>query len=165
MLLFAFVLCTIATDLNTQNWDSLTAGKTVFLKFFAPWCGHCKAMAPAWEKLTEAFAGHESALVAEVDCTAEDSKSLCNDNGVQGFPTLKYGAPSDLQDYQGGRDFDALKKFADENLKPICGINNLDLCEPEEKAEIDALLAMSVEDLDKIIEEMNGKITEAEVNT
>ena len=64
------------------------------------------------------FAGSATQLVADVDCTA-DGKSLCETVGVRGYPSIKWGDPSDLQDYQGGRDFDALKNFADENLKPI----------------------------------------------
>ena len=48
-------------------------------------------------------------------------KPLCDSNGVRGFPTIKYGSPSALEDYEGGRDFDSLKKFADENLGPSCG--------------------------------------------
>lgn len=62
------------------------------------------------------FEGSATQLVADVDCTAE-GEPLCEENGVQGFPTLKWGDPSDLQDYQGGRSFEDLKKFATENLK------------------------------------------------
>eukprot|EP00959_Pyramimonas_sp_CCMP1952_P209317 4378888-Pyramimonas_sp.AAC.1 len=60
-----------ATDLTPANYGELSAGKTVFLKFFAPWCGHCKAMKPAWDKLMSEYKDHKSILVAEVDCTAE----------------------------------------------------------------------------------------------
>lgn len=79
-------------------------------------CGHCKALKPDWDKLMAEFEGSATQLVADVDCTTE-GQPLCDENGVQGFPTLKWGDPSDLQDYQGGRSYDDLKKFADENLK------------------------------------------------
>jgi hypothetical protein len=62
------------------------------------------------------FVGSSSQLVAEVDCTA-DGESLCKMFDVQGYPTLKWGDPSDLQDYQGGRSYEDLRQFADENLK------------------------------------------------
>ena len=68
----------------------------------------------------------------QVDCTAA-GKELCQEYGVQGYPTIKYGDPDDLQDYQGGRDLDSLKKFASENLGPVCGINNMELCDAEKK--------------------------------
>eukprot|EP01083_Nonionella_stella_P263522 895102_1 len=106
-------------SLTPDNYDSMTDGKTVFLKFFAPWCGHCKKMAPDWEKLSGEFEGYEVGLVADVDCTAE-GKPLCDANGVKGFPTLKWGDPTALEDYQGGRSYDDLLKFATDNLKPIC---------------------------------------------
>ena len=105
-------------SLTKDNFDEKTAGKTVFLKMFAPWCGHCKAMAPAWEKLMEKYADHADVLVAEVDCTSDDGKAICDENGVRGFPTLKYGSVDALEDYQGGRDYDDFEKFAGE-LKPM----------------------------------------------
>merc|ERR1719271_1245534 len=48
-------------------------------------------------------------LIADVDCTAS-GKDLCNEIGVRGYPTIKSGDPSDLQDYKGGRSFDDLQK-------------------------------------------------------
>jgi thiol-disulfide isomerase/thioredoxin len=79
-------------------------------------CGHCKAIKPDWDKLIADFEGSPDKLVADVDCTAE-GEPLCTEFGIQGFPTLKWGDPSDLQDYNGGRSYDDLKQFADENLK------------------------------------------------
>jgi len=112
-------------------------------------------MKPAWDKLMRKWNKGDRAktsLIADVDCTA-DGKPLCESNGVQGFPTIKWGDPSGLEDYQGGRDYEALKKFAKENLKPMCGPANLDLCDAEKKAQIEALQALSKEDLTKQIEE------------
>merc|ERR1712048_1224691 len=109
----------------------------------------------------ESFKGHPTALVADVDCTAA-GKPLCDANGVRGYPTIKYGEPSDLQDYQGGRDYDALKKFADENLKPMCSPTNIDLCDDDKKKEINDLMALSAEDLDSAIAEKTKLLEEAE---
>jgi len=64
-------------------------------------------MKPAWDKLMTEYSSSKSALVADVDCTAA-GKPLCDSNGVRGFPTIKYGDPSNLEDYKGGRDFDSL---------------------------------------------------------
>jgi len=107
-------------------------------------------MKPDWDKLMEAFAGSATQLVGDVDCTA-DGKPLCDANGVKGFPTIKWGDPADLQDYQGGRTYDDLSKFAEENLKPVCSPKNLDLCDDEKKAEIQKIQAMPAADLDAAI--------------
>jgi len=108
------------------------------------------------------FEGHASALVGDVDCTAA-GKPLCDSNGVKGFPTIKYGDPSNQEDYKGGRDFDALKKFADENLKPVCSPSNIDICDAAQKAEIEKFQAMSAADLDAAIKEKDdaGEAAEA----
>jgi len=115
-------------------------------------------MKPAWDKLIADFDGHASALVADVDCTA-DGQSLCETVGVRGYPTIKWGDPSNLEDYEGGRDYDDLKKFADENLKPVCSPANLDLCSDDQKAEIKKFTDMSDAELDEAIK---GKEKEQE---
>jgi len=118
-------------------------------------------MKPDWDKLMEAFAGSATQLVADVDCTAA-GKPLCDQAGVRGYPTIKWGDPTDLQDYQGGRTYDDLKKFADENLKPMCSPKNLDLCDDEKKAEIKKFQDMSVADLDAAIAAEEKKQEDAE---
>merc|ERR1712196_735516 len=69
----------------------------------------------AWDRLMGDFKDSKTALVADVDCTAE-GKALCDSNGVQGFPTIKWGSYGSLEDYQGSRSYDDLKKFADEDI-------------------------------------------------
>jgi len=113
-------------------------------------------MKPAWDKLME-----ENDSVFDADCTAA-GQSLCQAQGVQGYPTIKWGDPSALEDYQGGRSFDDLKKFADENLKPSCSPANIDLCDDDKKAEIEKLQAMSDEDLDAAIESKETLLKDAE---
>lgn len=107
------------------------------------------------------FEGSPTALVADVDCTA-GGKSLCNEIGVRGYPSIKYGDPNNLEDYNGARSYTALKKFADENLGPSCGPNNLDLCDAEKKALIEKFQAMSAADLDAAIEEKEATMEKVE---
>jgi hypothetical protein len=107
-------------------------------------------MKPDWDKLMDAFADSPSSLIGDVDCTAE-GKPLCDANGVKGYPTIKWGDPTALEDYKGGRDFDSLKKFAEENLKPMCSPANIDLCDDDKKAEIEKFSSMSDEDLNGAI--------------
>jgi protein disulfide-isomerase-like protein len=164
-LVLALIVCTASAggdvSLTPSNWDEMTSGKTVFIKFYAPWCGHCKKLAPDWKKLMAEFNDSKTMLVADVDCTAE-GKPLCEANSVQGFPTLKWGDPSALEAYEGARTLDALKKFATENLKPICSPKNIDLCDAEKKAEITKFQAMSVADLDTLIAAKETELSTAE---
>merc|ERR1712129_285327 len=102
-------------------------------------------------------------LVADVDCTAS-GKELCSDVGVRGYPTIKYGDPNDLEHYKGGRDFDSLKKFAEENLGPTCGPANLDLCDDEKKALIEKLSKMSDSDLLSAIKEQTDAAEKVETD-
>jgi hypothetical protein len=117
-------------------------------------------MKPDWDKLMKEFKGHATILVADVDCTAA-GKPLCDSNGVKGFPTLKSGDPSDLQPYEGGRDFASLQKHA-KGLKPSCSPANIDLCDDEQKAKIEAIQALSDEDLAAKIAEGDKKSADAE---
>lgn len=85
----------------------------------APWCGHCKQLAPDYERLPQLLAskhGNPDARVAAVDC--DRHKAVCGRMGVQGFPTLKFfkggGKSSSGEDYHGPRDADSLAAFVAE---------------------------------------------------
>lgn len=117
-------------------------------------------MKPAWDKLMKEWAGHKDAIVADVDCTA-GGKDLCEEHGVEGFPTIKWGDPSALEDYDGGREYEDLSTFAKENLKPICSPANLDPCTAEQKTKIEALVSMPKDKLDEEIAAGEQKITDA----
>merc|ERR1719159_2053761 len=118
-------------------------------------------MKPSWDKLMEAFSDSKSVVIADVDCTAA-GKALCEEVGVQGYPTIKYGDPNALEDYEGGRGFDELKEFADANLGPSCGPANLDLCDEAKKQEITKLMAKSLSDIEAQVDEKTKLIAEEE---
>merc|ERR1712159_326508 len=162
ILALALVAAANAIGLNPDNFDEVTSGKSVFIKFLAPWGGHCKSMKPAWDKLMDEFKDSKTALVADVDCTVH--QDLCGKHGVQGYPTIKYGDPNNMEDYQGGRDYDELEKFATENLGPSCGPANLDLCDADQKKKIEEASALSEADLDAKIKAEEGKIEAAETH-
>jgi len=121
-------------------------------------------MKPSWDKLMKNWNKGDRAktsLIADVDCTGE-GKPLCEQNGVTGFPTIKWGDASSLEDYQGGREYDDLKKWAKENLKPVCSPGNIDLCDDEKKKEIAEFQALPSEELTKKIEEKKAEMKAAE---
>lgn len=117
-------------------------------------------MKPAWDSLMEEYEGHKTILIGDADCTA-DGKELCNSVGVSGYPTIKHGDPSALEDYQGGRDLESLKKFASE-LKPVCSPNNMDLCDADAKAALEAVMALSDEEINSKIAAGDKAIKDAE---
>lgn len=149
-----------AVELTPDTWDDQVGGKTVFVKFFAPWCGHCKRMKPDWDRLMDEYASSDSVLIADVDCIG-DGKPLCDKVGVKGFPTVKWGSPDDLQDYTGGRDFDALNTFASE-LKPSCNVANLDVCSEAQQETIRTLQEVSTEELNGRVSAHTDQLSTAE---
>lgn len=106
------------------------------------------------------FENHETVLVADVDCTAE-GKELCEANGVKGYPTIKHGNPDNLEDYEGGREYEDILKFAKE-LKPVCSPAKRDLCDKDDLAEIEKYEALPIEELEKQVTDAQKKIESAE---
>mmetsp|Transcript_14416 Transcript_14416/g.16145 ORF Transcript_14416/g.16145 Transcript_14416/m.16145 type:complete len:451 (+) Transcript_14416:102-1454(+) len=121
--------------LTQSNYAEHTAGKNVFIKLYAPWCGHCKQMAPDWEKLHEEWADHPIASIFEVDCTDDvGGDDLCEDMGVEGFPTVLWGNPAAPEKYEGDRDYATMTAFVKEFVtQPVCSLANLDSCSEEKK--------------------------------
>ena len=101
-------------DLVPSNFDDivLKSGKPALVEFFAPWCGHCKTLAPIYEELAGKYEfAKDKVTIAKVD--ADSEKDLGRRFGVQGFPTLKWfdGKSDTPEDYKSGRDLDSLSNF------------------------------------------------------
>ena len=62
-------------------------GKVHFIKFYAPWCGHCKKLAPVWSELADELKHNKQVSIGQVDCT--QAQDLCKKLEVTGYPTLK----------------------------------------------------------------------------
>merc|ERR1719152_492589 len=91
-------------------------------------------MKPAWDQLGSEYASSSSVVVADVDCTVESD--LCGKYDVKGYPTIKYFTSETDEkgaDYQGGRSFDDLKKFVEENLEVKCLLDDDSGCSYKEK--------------------------------
>ncbi|CBN77707.1 protein disulfide isomerase [Ectocarpus siliculosus] len=100
-------------DLTLETFDSIVMDPTkhALVEFYAPWCGHCKSLAPVYEKLGKVFQAETSVVVAKVDAVEE--KDLGGRFGVTGFPTLKYFPAGDgeAEAYGGGRDLKSFVEF------------------------------------------------------
>jgi protein disulfide-isomerase A6 len=116
-LLVASVIAGSVVVLDESNFDSvvLDAEKNVFVKFYAPWCGHCTRMAPAWDELA-AKNTDDSVVIAKLNADAHGS--LAQKFGVRGFPTIKLFTKTNKggKDFQGARDVASLENFLKANI-------------------------------------------------
>ena len=100
-------------QLTSETFDVALQEGPLFVKFYAPWCGHCKRLSPAWDALGELVKQGElgGTRVAKVDCTSE--KGLQQRYGVRSYPTLLYlGSDGTMKKHLGNRELDALADFA-----------------------------------------------------
>jgi len=107
---------------DKDNFDETIKEGVTFVKFFAPWCGHCKRLAPTWEQLAENYKGDDNVKIGHVDCTADSNinRALCDGQGVNGFPTLFiYKNGEKVEEYSDKRSLDALKAFVDKHTATV----------------------------------------------
>merc|ERR1712025_104940 len=83
--------------------------KDVFVKFYAPWCGHCKAIAPIWDQLGEKYSTKGDLVIAKVDSTKNEIDGV----DIEGFPTIKMFKKETNEeiDYLGKKDLESMVKF------------------------------------------------------
>ncbi|XP_037074243.1 LOW QUALITY PROTEIN: protein disulfide-isomerase A3-like [Pollicipes pollicipes] len=96
-----------------KNFDDVVVNndKDTLIEFYAPWCGHCKKLAPVYDELAEKLKDEPEIAIVKMDATANDVPSTYD---VRGFPTL-YFAPKDSKSspkkYEGGREIDDFVKY------------------------------------------------------
>jgi len=113
---------------NTNNAVSIIVGETfdeivkdttkdVLVKYYAPWCGHCKKLAPIWEELGEFYKDNANLVIAKFDATVNEAEGV----EIRGYPTLIF-YPKDNKEgitYEGDRDVESFKAWLNENAPTI----------------------------------------------
>jgi len=125
-----------------KNYDEIVMDDTkdVLVEFYAPWCGHCKALAPKYDILADLYINQgfaEKVTIAKVDATANDVP-----DEIQGFPTIKLFKAGDKANpitYSGSRSIEDLIKFVKENGKYAVGVEYEEETAESAKAEPESL--------------------------
>merc|ERR1711959_254624 len=97
---------------GTTYEAEVKSGKDVMVEFYAPWCGHCKALEPEYNALGTAFKDIDSVVIAKIDATANELESP----NVEGFPTLYfYKSGAEATKYEGGRTAKEMEEYIRKN--------------------------------------------------
>jgi len=135
---------------DTFQKTVVQSGKMSFVKFYAPWCGHCKKLKPVWDQLSDLYDDSNDIIVGDVDCTVASSKTLCEKMNVKGFPSLKLFYPNSEQaeDYDNGRELNDLKAFIEEKrLLNSCTVDDQTNCSNSIKKAIKTYKTFSKDEL------------------
>ena len=111
---------TSVADLCDDHFPDKTSENVWMVEFYAPWCGHCKALKPKYIDAAKAVkkSGDEGLKFGAVDCTKE--QELCQRYGVKGYPTIKAFVGGKAKEYQGPRETDDMIAFL-KNLRDSKG--------------------------------------------
>ncbi|XP_027363157.1 probable protein disulfide-isomerase A6 isoform X2 [Abrus precatorius] len=142
---FALLFLSVSADdvvvLSEENFEKeIGQDRGALVEFYAPWCGHCKKLAPEYEKLGSSFKKAKSVLIGKVDC--DEQKSLCSKYGVTGYPTIQWFPKGSLEPkkYEGPRTAESLAEFVNTeggtNVKIATVPSNVVVLTPENFDEV-----------------------------
>lgn len=128
--------------LVSSNFDEVAfdKNKDVLVEFYAPWCGHCKQLAPIFDQLGEKFKDSETIVVAKMDATVNELEHT----KIQSFPTIKLYKKGDnsVVDFNGERTLEGFSKFLESGgLEDAAGVPDVEEVplDEEEQAKKDEL--------------------------
>lgn len=127
----------VSVPLNAETFQSLVTmtQEPWFIKFYAPWCHHCQAMAPTWVQVAKEMEGKLN--VGEVNCEAE--KRLCKDARLRGYPTILFFRGGERSEYEGLRGIGDFIHYANKAVGLSHGVPEVDatsFAALEEKEEV-----------------------------
>ncbi|KAI9107064.1 hypothetical protein K1719_022592 [Acacia pycnantha] len=106
---------------HTNFSDTVNKHNFIVVEFYAPWCGHCKKLAPEYEKAASILSSHDPPVVlAKVDANEEKNRDLATQFDVKGFPTIKImrNGGKDVQEYKGPREADGIVEYLKKQSGP-----------------------------------------------
>ncbi|KAF5516927.1 Protein disulfide-isomerase [Colletotrichum siamense] len=159
----AAVSASDVTQLKKDDFnDFIKTNDLVLAEFFAPWCGHCKALAPEYEEAATSLKEKNIKLV-KVDCTEE--ADLCQEYGVEGYPTLKvFRGPESISPYSGQRKAAAITSYMVKQSLPAVSILTKDTLDEFKTADKVVLVAY-IDASDKASNETFTKVAEKHRDT
>lgn len=106
---------------NSNFSDVVSKHNFIVVEFYAPWCGHCKNLAPEYEKAASVLSSHDPPItLAKVDANEESNRELASQFEIRGFPTIKIlrNGGKSSQDYKGPRDADGIVDYLKKQSGP-----------------------------------------------
>lgn len=127
----------VSVSLTAESFQTMVTmtQEPWFIKFYAPWCHHCQAMAANWIQLAKAMQGKLN--VGEVNCEAE--KRLCKDAHLRGYPTILFFRGGERVEYDGLRGIGDFVHYAEKAIDLSNGVQEVDAASleaMEEKEEV-----------------------------
>ncbi|KAJ8762887.1 hypothetical protein K2173_023016 [Erythroxylum novogranatense] len=131
LFIFTLILATSAAGTESEEFvltldhsnftDTVNKHDFIVVEFYAPWCGHCKKLAPEYEKAASVLSSHDPPVVlAKFDASDESNRDFAGQYDIKGFPTLKIfrkGGKS-VQDYKGPREADGIVEYLKQQSGP-----------------------------------------------